>query len=123
MVGCHKYYISIYLIQFIGFKSFECLAHVYFYSPVCIFIFNILNLIICDRKLCMMIIHRHLYFVLFIVYYTYKSAGFLELDRLFTSRCQLFLSCVLLSTKIISLLAMFLYFINFLKIHVFIIHA
>lgn len=46
----------------------------------------------------MLIVPMHLYFVLFIVYYTCKGTGFLKLGRLFTSRCQLFLECIGIAT-------------------------
>lgn len=76
----------------------------------CIVNLNIVNLIIYARKLCMLIVPMHLYFVLFIVYYTCNSTGFLELGRLFTSRCQLFLECIGIATvSYFELLRLFRY--------------
>lgn len=105
MGGIYEFYITIILIKLLGFNFLEWLPYllksrfstcVLLFTPICILILYIVNFIIYARKLSMLIIHvpMHLYFVLFIVYYTYMSAGFLELGRLFTSRCQLLLECI-----------------------------
>lgn len=65
-----------------GFISHECLLYLLksivstcllFFLTVCIFIFNIVDLIMYARKQCMLIVPMHPYFVLFNVYYTCKS--------------------------------------------------